>query len=258
MQQTSAPTQRTAEAVERQVAHLRIALETPPGEGWLRCGDLLGEGGDLRWVIESTQAGRGAPDAQVTASLWFQSYAYRVAIPVVAPFALGLAGFAADPRSTHIRISRDRPAAVAVTDPALHDRSAEQAASDLPSLSLSPMVEAITARFTIGRRLLWGNAAASVASVLRSLEGAPGADRAAIRERGTDFFAHAEPWFGGVGHFDVVESAGRDGWYWTRTNCCLYEKCEGASRCADCSLIPASELEAARRAELAAHQEVSS
>jgi len=258
MQQTSAPTQRIAEAVERQVAHLRIALDSPPGEGWIRCEDLMADVDELQTSIEETQAGRGAPDAQVAASLWFQAYAYRVAIPVVAPFALGLAGFAADPRSTHIRIARNRPAAVAVTDPASHDRSAEQAASDLGVLALSPMVDSIAARFTIGRRLLWGNAAASVASVLRSLEGAPGADRAAIRERGTDLFAHADPWFGGLGQFDVVEAAGRDGWYWTRTNCCLYEKCEGASRCADCSLTPASELEAARLAELAAHQEVSS
>jgi len=257
MQQTSAPTQRIAEAVERQVAHLRIALDAPPGEGWLRCEDLIGNAGELQTSIEETQAGRGAPDAQVTASLWFQAYAYRVAIPVVAPFALGLAGFAADPRSTHIRIARNRPAAVAVTDPALHDRSAEQAASDLMSLSLSPMVDAIIARFTIGRRLLWGNAAASVASVLRSLEGAPGVDRAAIRERGTDLFAHAEPWFGGLGHFDAVEAAGREGWYWTRTNCCLYDKCEGASRCSDCSLIPEKDLHAARVAELQA-QEVAS
>lgn len=236
--------------VERHVAYLRIALAAPVEDGWTRCGDLFTDPDALRSSIESTQAGRGAPDLQVAASLWFQAYSFRVALPVVAPFALGLPGLRVEPAATHIRIARNRPAAVAVTDLSTIDRTAEQAAHELLSGHLSPMVEAITDSFTIGRRLLWGNAAAALATVLRALEGAPDADRSTVRARAGDLLAQAQPWLAGLGWFEVVAEGDQEGWYWTRTNCCLFDQCEGASRCDDCSLIPAGELEASRRSAL--------
>lgn len=262
MESTSADLDEAAAVVadvERHVSYLRIALDAPADDGWLRSADLIADPGALVASIEATQAGRGAPDLQVTASLWFQAYAFRAALPVVAPFALGRPGFTADPASVHIRIARNRPAAVAVTDHALVDRTAEQAAYDLLSGNLSPMVEAIAESVTVGRRLLWGNAAASVATVLRALEGAPGADRTLIRARAAELLDQAQPWLAGLGRFDVLTEQGTEGWYWTRTNCCLFDRCEGASRCDDCSLIPADELEASRRSALvAAGQEVAS
>jgi len=254
MEPTSATTDEASALVaevERHVSYLRIALDAPVADGWTCCGALITDPRLLTGAIESTQAGRGAPDLQVTASLWFQAYTFRVALPVVAPFALGLAGFTTDPSATHMRIARNRPAAVAVTDGSLLDRSAEQAAYDLLSGHLSPMIEAITEGFTIGRRLLWGNAAASIATVLRAIEGAPGADRPGVRARADELFDQAQPWLAGLGGFDVVAESGQEGWYWTRTNCCLFDRCEGATRCDDCSLTPAADLEAARRSALA-------
>ena len=239
-------------AVEEQVSYLRIALAGPPEEGWIRSADLIADASLLVATIEGTREGRGAPDLQVAASLWFQAHAFRTALPVVAPYALGLPGLSADPGSTAIRIARHRPAAVAVTDPGLHVRTAEEAAHDLFARHLSPMVDAVAAAVTVGRRLLWGNAAASVATVLRALDGAPGADRPAIQGRAAALIEAAEPWIAGLGSFDLVSEGGREGWYWTRTNCCLYDRCEGASRCDDCSLIPADERSASRRSELAA------
>jgi hypothetical protein len=73
-----------------------------------------------------------------------------------------------------------------------------------------------------------------------------------VRGRGGALLDQAQPWLAGLGSFEVVAEGGRDGWYWTRTNCCLYDRCEGAERCDDCSLTPATELEAARRSELVA------
>lgn len=238
-------------AIETQVSYLRIALVAPPDEGWIGAADLIADPALLRSSIASTQAGRGAPDLQVTASLWFQAYAFRAALPVVAPLALGLPGLATDPAVTEVRIARNRPASIAVTDPVVVDRSAEQAAHDLLAGHLSPMVDAITESFTVGRRLLWGNAAASIATVLRALEGAPDTDRPAIRARAAELLEQAQPWLAHFGQFDLLEEGDREGWYWTRTNCCLFDRCEGGSQCDDCSLIPADELERSRRAALA-------
>lgn len=246
-------------AVEEQVSYLRIALAAPADEGWLRSEDLLADPMTLVASIEATQAGRGAPDLAVAASLWFQAYAFRAALPVVAPYALGLPGLTADPAATHVRIARHRPAGVAITDPAVRVRTADEAAFELLSQHLSPVIDAIAGSITVGRRLLWGNAAASIATVLRALDGTPTADRVAVQARGQALIDAAQPWIAGLGRFDRVVEGGRDGWYWTRTNCCLYDRCEGAARCDDCSLIPEDELDARRRSELVADgQEVAS
>ena len=219
-------------AVEGHEPYLRNALAAPPDEGWLASAALIEQPALLRGSIASTQAGRGAPDLQVAASLWFQAYAFRAAVPVVAPFALGLPGFSADPQATSIRLARSRPAAVAVTDPAVRDRSAEAAAQELLAGHRLEVAEAVAASHTVGHRLLWGNAAASVAAVLRAVEGAPGADRAVVRARAGELVDAAQPWIAGLGSFEL----GEQGWRWGRTNCCLYDRCDGASRCEDCSL----------------------
>lgn len=239
----------TAE-VERHVGYLRIALDAPPDEGWIWCADLLADPDLLLAAIASTQAGRGAPDLQVAASLWFQAYAFRAALPVLAPHALGLPGLSADPAVTHVRIARNRPAAIAVPPLDPITRTTSEAATDLLDGHLAPMVDAVTAVVTVGRRLLWGNAAASCATVFRALEGAPGADRTAVRAQADAFGVDAGPWLQGLGGYDTLTEGEQQGWYWTRTNCCLWDRCDGASRCDDCSLIPTEELEGIRRAAL--------
>ena len=96
--------------------------------------------------------------------------------------------------------------------------------------------------------------AASCAAAFRAVEGAArdrgdGAERAAVRRRAEAFFAGAG-WLEGTGRFERVEVDGRDGWFWTRTSCCLYYKVSSGATCDDCSLIPAAELAGRRRAEL--------
>ena len=237
-------------AIADQVSYLRIELDPAADDGWIATSSLLADPSALLDLIRATGAGRAAPDDQVAASLWFQAYAFRAALPVIAPVALGLAGLSADPAVTSIRIARNRPAAIAVSSRELVHRTPVQAASALLGEHLAPVAEAVSSVVTVGQRLLWGNAAASCATVLRALEGAPGADRASIRRIADEVMAGATAWFDGLGWFDVVEESGVEGWYWTRTNCCLWDRCEGASRCDDCSLTSPADLDAARRAAL--------
>jgi ferric iron reductase protein FhuF len=239
-------------AVEDRVSYLRIGLSAPPEEGWISAAALVADRSALLDQIRTTGAGRGVPDDQVAASLWFQAYAFRAALPVLAPAALGLPGLRSELSETWIRIARNRPAAVAVTSDETVDRSAAAAARDLVDGHLALVVDAVAGAVTVGRRLLWGNAAASCATVLRALESAPGADQDAVRRAAGAFFAAADPWLTGLGRFEVIQESGHEGWYWTRTNCCLWDRCDGASRCDDCSLIPVDELEAARRSSLRA------
>jgi hypothetical protein len=91
--------------------------------------------------------------------------------------------------------------------------------------------------------------AASCAVAFRAVEGETH-DRA-VRERAAAFFAAAGH-LQGLGGFSTLEHAGREGWYWDRTSCCLWYRTADGRLCDDCSLEPAADREARRRAELEA------
>jgi hypothetical protein len=102
----------------------------------------------------------------------------------------------------------------------------------------------------VGERLLWGNASASCASAFRSVEAAV-ADPLPVRADAEAFFA-AVPEFTGLGAFVVLGAGDRQGWFFERTNCCLYYRTEAAITCDDCSRTPRGERRAAFCASLAA------
>ena len=67
---------------------------------------------------------------------------------------------------------------------------------------------------------------------------------------GQRFFSFTPPAeLQGLGSFFSIESNGKRGWYWERTNCCLFYQIDGHAKCADCSLTPADERRAAYEAE---------
>lgn len=225
-------------SVETAVGYLRVAT-TVSGEDaddWLSCSGLIADARRLADVIRSTMAGRGTQQESVAASLFVQSYAFRVGALVLAPYALGLAVPSCSPADTFIRLTRHRPGAVAVTDPDVSEQSVEHVVGALLGQHLAPLIGTTTSIITIGRRLLWGNVAASCATVFRAIDGSAGADRAEIQRRSDLFFAAADSWLKGLGGFETVRAEPVDHWRWQRTNCCLYYQCAGASKCDDCSL----------------------
>ncbi len=84
--------------------------------------------------------------------------------------------------------------------------------------------------FAVGERLLWGNVAAACAVAFRALE-----PSRAERARATEFMDACAPWFGDVGTF-TDELAGRQGWFWDRTSCCLWFRTASGQLCDNCSL----------------------
>ncbi len=235
------------DAVQQRVNYLRASTIAPPEDGWLHCESLCGGGPDLVALITETGKGRGAEQPDVAASLFSQAYAFRVGAIPLAAFALGLAAPDPRPAVTAIAIARDRPASIALLSPTVEELEPGLLAQRLLGDHLDRFHTAVRQQFKIGERLLRGNAASSFARIFRAIESADGVDAAAVRDRANSFFAAAKTWFDGLGAFDTVTVGDQQGWFWTRTSCCLWYQASGGSMCDDCSLIKPEELAATRR-----------
>ncbi len=230
---------------------------------WRDCDDIGEE--DLRNAIEAGATAR-ASSRQVAASLLSQSYAFKVGATSLAAYALGLPWPTPSARATAVVFAGGRASQLAFRDAALGDaEDVDGLGTALLDAHLVPWSARLRATVRLGERLVAGNVAASSAAAFRAMEGAARdrgaeAERAAIRRRASAFFATAsvQRRLRGAGRWDVVrlEQAGVDGWFWTRTSCCLWYQAPGVGAdggphtCDDCSLIPAHELERRRRDEL--------
>jgi hypothetical protein len=59
------------------------------------------------------------------------------------------------------------------------------------------------------------------------------------------------PSFVGLGAFSVARAGDREGWYWDRTNCCLWFRTGAEEYCDNCSLLDPGTRSAQRMRELA-------
>lgn len=223
-------------AVEARVSYLRSATAAPLDDGWIAAADLVAGGPSLADLMATTGAERGAHDAQVAASLFAQAYAFRVGGVPLAAYALGLPVPSTEVAYTAIKIVRSRPAAVAYLDPAPREPDAVRLAREFLGGHLTELIAAIRTEVVVGERLLWGNVAASCAVAFRAVEGESPDDRAEIRSRADEFFAASSDWLAGLGQFVTIGGRAKQGWFWERTNCCLWYQASGGSMCDDCSL----------------------
>jgi ferric iron reductase protein FhuF len=232
--------------VAAKASYLRAATEIDAG--WHRCAGLIADPSQLTALIRQTAAGRGAPDDAVAASLFVQAYAFRVGGIPVAAQVLGLPAPATHPESTAISIARDRPNAVAFSDHTVVRRDDTDLMRQLNEEHFGPLVEAVRTELRVGERLLWGNIASSCATAMRAVD--DGSDPE-LRHRGEALMQAASPWWQDLGQFTTVEGEARTGWYWDRTNCCLWYRTAPERWCDDCSLLDRGLLLERRLAELA-------
>jgi ferric iron reductase protein FhuF len=200
----------------------------PAEPGELACAALAADPDVVAAAVAGTTAGRGTDDHQVAASLWWQSYVYRVAGTTLGCWLVS--GAAPDPAAPRmaIGISRHRPASVVYAEDA-------PPMADLPALlerlfadHLDPAAAALRARHPLGMALVAGNTGSSVESAVAAVRGAPGAppleERVALLRAAlpSAVAASVERWPDGV----------------RRRTCCLWWKTtEAAGRlCGDCSL----------------------
>jgi ferric iron reductase protein FhuF len=236
---------------------------------WMSCGALIDDPPWLGRIISSTGHGVGTDDPVVAASVFVQGYSYRVLTLTVA--CLTASGVVPDASASSMAIGlvRHWPSQLAFTRPAVMMLDPADAVAALPAdsdtitdafrfvvdhaidMHLRPLIESVRTGIgvPVGQRLLWGNVAASAATAFRTMEGCLGPFVAPLGER---FFALAPPTLRGLGSFVEIEQAGRRGWFWERTNCCLFDRLPGAVRCADCSLTPQRQRRQAYRDSLGA------
>jgi hypothetical protein len=244
-----------------------------PTDGeWVPCRTLIDDDAWLGRIIRSTGSGLGTEDPVVAASLFVQSYSYRILTLTVG--CLTATGVVPDASASHMAVglARHWPSLVAFLDPAVlsvgtgtgtgtdgaavlrTDRDAADIAlqfviDNAVEDHLRPLLGAVTTGIGVplGQRLLWGNVAASAAVAFRTMEGCLGPW---VEDLGERFFALAPASLQGLGSYCVVENGDRHGWFWERTSCCLFDRLPDGVRCADCSLTPESERRAAYRASL--------
>ncbi len=194
-------------AVAARVSYLRASADAD-GDDWWRCDTLVSEPTALVDVVRATRDGFATDDDGVAASLFTQAYAFRVAGVALAAYALGLPVPDTAPAVTAVRLDKPRPSAVAYRNPAVRALGADELAAQILEGHLRPFVESVHASFTVGERLLWGDAAASCAAAFRAVESS-GVDPAPVRDRADAFVDAAATWFAGLGAFTLVERGAR-------------------------------------------------
>jgi ferric iron reductase protein FhuF len=239
--------------VEARVPYLRASTTWSNDDDWLRCDAIVENEHTLTDVVRAAMQGLATDDLAVAASLFTQAYAFRAAGAALAAYALDLPVPDVALDATAVRVDKPRPTAVAYLRPTLEYREPEALAHDLVGGHLAPFVDVVHCRFRVGERLLWGNVASSCAAALRAVEGAV-STKTDVRERAHLFITASADWFAGLGTFTVVQSEGREGWYWDRTNCCLWYQTAGARVCDNCSLLSDAERHRRRLDELTGAQ----
>lgn len=243
--------ERALGALREPAPHLRWRVAAPgdPLEGGeMACATLAYDPDALAAAVAASAEGRGSDDLQVLASLWWQAYAYRVAGTALACWLL--TGVAPDTRAEAmaVGVARSRPSSVvylaARTMGTRGNRGAAEPAepgapteldglvADLFPGHLDRMAEALRARHTLGRSLIWGNVAAACASAAGSVRAAAGAG---WRDRLGTFLAAAPHDLAALGRWTFPTDADPS---YRRTTCCLWWKTSAAAGavCADCSL----------------------
>ena len=171
-------------------------------------------------------------DERVAASLAFQGFAAQL---VSAPYAAAV---------LHGRVPEVTPSAMWWSRSPEGGWAAQTTATAvvggdaLPALLaglLAPLVAAFRARVPVAERLLWGNAASTLAAAKRLLV----VQRAAVAGRAADVaeavLGHGP--FAGAGELLPPRHPDRV-WTFRRHSCCLYYRVPGGGLCDDCVLSP--------------------
>lgn len=220
--------ERSLAAVTDLVGHLRWRVGAP-GDDDLLARDLA-EPDAAAAAVTASAAGRGSDDAQVLGSLWWQAYCYRVAGTTLAAWAL--TGSAPDPSApgAGIGIARSRPSSLLVDSDAELVDDLDQLVGRLFAGHLDRVAEALRRPHSLGTQLVWGNAAAGIASALGAVGTAP--DAPLLRDRLDEILPALPHDIAALG----IWEPGR--WSFRRRTCCLWWKTTAAdgALCEDCSL----------------------
>lgn len=194
-----------------------------PEDGELAGAELAAHPDLLERAVAGSRPAWDIDDPVVLASLWWQAYAYRVAGTSLACWLLTGVGV----QPVAVGIARHRPSSI-VCAPGAGESDLHALVGQLTEGHLDGVAESLRARHRIGEQLLWGNAAAGIASALLAVAGAEGAP-AELRGRAPEITAALPHGMDALGTWRAGE--------YTRTTCCLWFKTPVAKGgyCGDCS-----------------------
>jgi hypothetical protein len=215
-------------ALTERVSFLRWRVGEPAVDELVGA-ELAADPDALAAAVAASRPAWDVDDPMVLASLWWQAYAYRVAGTSLACWLLTGVG----PVPLAAGIGRHRPSSIVCAPGDVGETSLETLVDRLFAGHLDPVAASLRDRHCIGEQLLWGNAAAGVASALLALAGADGTSPE-VRQKApaiTDALPHDMPALG----------TWRNGEY-RRTTCCLWFKTPVAKGgyCNDCSFVTRS------------------
>lgn len=215
-------------AVTDLVGHLRWRVGGPGVDDLL--GADLADGDQVAAAVAASAAGRGSDDPQVLGSLWWQAYCYRVAGTTLGAWAL--TGAAPDPGApgAGVGIARSRPSSLLVDPAAITITDLDELVARLFAGHLDRVAEPLRRGHSLGTQLVWGNAAAGIASALGAVGTAP--DAPPVRDQ-LDVILPALPHeIAALGNWEPGV------WSFRRRTCCLWWKTTAAdgALCEDCSL----------------------
>ena len=212
------------------VGHLRWRVGAPGDDDLLAV--ELADADRAEAVVTASADGRGSDDRQVLGSLWWQAYCYRVAGTTLAAWALTGSAPDAGAAGAGVGIARSRPSSLLVDPGAAVITELPKLVDRLFAGHLDRVAEALRQRHSLGTQLVWGNAAAGIASALGAVGTASGAPP--LRDR-------LDVVLGALPHdIGTLGTWAPGTWSFRRRTCCLWWKTTAAdgALCEDCSLRP--------------------
>lgn len=206
------------------------------GPGWRPVSELVTDRDALEARILSTADSYGTTELRVAASGIYYDLAARLWFPVLGAAVLHRAVLDWTPAGLSWRLSADGPLPLRLADPVATEVGT-------PADAAEPLYQAMTAILEplavltrdivkVAPRLLWGNAASSMAGVIGAIaEERPAHAREAIT-LGDRLLNLGR--LGGTGHL-TEPVAGHP--FFTRTTCCLNYRIPNAGNCDDCALL---------------------
>ncbi|OLT19328.1 hypothetical protein BJF78_11360 [Pseudonocardia sp. CNS-139] len=218
-----------------------FAVGTRPAESadptWRPVRDLQTDPAPLRdriaHVARTLGLGDGAAGRRVAASIAFMGYAASLLSPPYAAAVLHGTVPALTPDALRWRPAASGPLPRWCGDPG--ELPSGALADLLLDDHLAPLVDAVRALAPMSERVLWGNAASSLAGAKRMLVAARPAAAARAAELAEELLATGP--LAGTG--ELLPPAPPDRvWTFRRRTCCLYYRVPGGGLCGDCVLAP--------------------
>lgn len=218
-----------------------FAVERSPAGGVRPMEDLWADGAFLSARIDAvrerlaSRAGRplGDVEPRVAASIFFQGIASRLLSPAMAAVLIG--GVLPDRRALGWHADGPTLALARTGEPGVRvgpGEEAEALAGPVLEGMLAPVLEAVRGRVKVAPRLLWGNAASSLAGTVAALAAARPALAGPAVGLGEALMGRPPlQGLGGPGPRGTMADS------FVRRTCCLYYRIPGCGKCGDCALL---------------------